>query len=452
MRRLLVVAAFLVAPSAATAATPVISSSAVSGAAPLTIRFDGSANEAVNTWSWSFGDGSTAEGPVVSHRYAKPGRYEATLTVRDQLGGASSSSVIIRAQALTVALSRPRVVFGTPATFRGSVVPAEATRVLLERRDGSTWKLVKAAQTSAAGRFAVRVLPGRTGVWRSRIAGSDVRSQGLKLDVAPRLTVRARAGIAFVGATVVVRAQPPIVARAHVTVLRSALAVAETTIPVGRPVLVPAPGIGRFTLRVEAGGSSATAPLEAGARALAIGSTGADVVALRARLAELHVHVPGPSTQFGYELYDAVIAFQKSRGLARTGQVTDDVWRALTAEVLPKPRYRGPGEHIEIDKTRQILLVVDGGATDAFLPVSSGATGNTPEGAWHILWKAPATSTWLGSAILYRTMTFHTNFAIHGYPSVPAYPASHGCVRIPIWTADWLYQRSPAGEPVYVYA
>jgi lipoprotein-anchoring transpeptidase ErfK/SrfK len=48
-------------------------------------------------------------------------------------------------------------------------------------------------------------------------------------------------------------------------------------------------------------------------------------------------------------------------------------------------------------------------------------------------------------------MTFHTHYAIHGFPSVPTYPASHGCVRVPIWIADWLYQQSPVGERVYVY-
>jgi lipoprotein-anchoring transpeptidase ErfK/SrfK len=48
-------------------------------------------------------------------------------------------------------------------------------------------------------------------------------------------------------------------------------------------------------------------------------------------------------------------------------------------------------------------------------------------------------------------MTFHGNFAIHGYYSVPVYPASHGCVRVPMWLADWLYDRSFVGERVYVY-
>lgn len=91
------------------------------------------------------------------------------------------------------------------------------------------------------------------------------------------------------------------------------------------------------------------------------------------------------------------------------------------------------------------------GAVTGVLPVSSGATGNTPEGSFRILWKAPATSTWLGSAILHRAMTFHGNFAIHGFDPVAAYPASRGCVRVPIWAADWLYRQLPVGERIFVY-
>jgi lipoprotein-anchoring transpeptidase ErfK/SrfK len=48
-------------------------------------------------------------------------------------------------------------------------------------------------------------------------------------------------------------------------------------------------------------------------------------------------------------------------------------------------------------------------------------------------------------------MDFYRNFAMHGYPSVPAYPASHGCVREPMWVADWTYQHSWVGETVYIY-
>jgi L,D-transpeptidase catalytic domain len=144
-------------------------------------------------------------------------------------------------------------------------------------------------------------------------------------------------------------------------------------------------------------------------------------------------------------------AFQKARGLERTGAVDASTWRALAQDVVPTPRRGVEGNHIEVSKSRQILMVVRDGETVWYLPVSSGTAGITPVGNYRILWKALATTTWLGPAILYRTMTFHTHYAIHGFASVPTYPASHGCVRIPIWLADWLYQHSPVGEPVYVY-
>jgi hypothetical protein len=213
----------------------------------------------------------------------------------------------------------------------------------------------------------------------------------------------------------------------------------------------PTPGVGTFAARIELSGGAVTVPLRAAARTLAYGSTGPDVDALRTRLAELHVHVPAPSTTFGSELVDSVVAFQKARGLDRTGTVGEATWRALSQNVVPSPRYRGAGTHIEVSKSRQILMIVRSGETVWYLPVSSGAGGITPVGNYRILWKALATTTWLGPAILYRTMTFHTHYAIHGFPSVPTYPASHGCVRVPIWVADWLYQQSPVGERVYVY-
>ena len=42
--------------------------------------------------------------------------------------------------------------------------------------------------------------------------------------------------------------------------------------------------------------------------------------------------------------------------------------------------------------------------------------------------------------------------AIHGYASVPTYPASHGCVRTPLWFAPGFYSRWDVGASVYVFA
>jgi lipoprotein-anchoring transpeptidase ErfK/SrfK len=79
----------------------------------------------------------------------------------------------------------------------------------------------------------------------------------------------------------------------------------------------------------------------------------------------------------------------------------------------------------------------------AILPVARGATGNTPQGRLpHPL--EGAGDEYLGSGP-------GSSIAIHGWADVPPYPASHGCVRVPIWDADWLYDRSPVGERVYVY-
>ncbi len=460
MRRPLVAAAFLVlTPTPAAAApAPSLAASATSGPAPLLVRFQASAAAvdpapAVVSYAWSFGDGAEAEGASVSHRFVEPGRYTVRLTVTDSLGGSEEASLDVRAQALRLALTPSTVVFGSRTLAHGALVPAEpAARVLLERRSGDAWRLVSTARTDSAGRFGSRLLPGRSGAWRARLAGSPVRSEPLLLKVAPQVRVEAGVGVAFLGAPLVVLATPRALARrARVTVLRAGRTVAQKTVPVGSRVSVPTPGVGSFALRIEVGGRTVRSSVSAGARTLSYGSTGRDVLALRNRLAHLRVHVPAPSTRFGSELYDAVIAFQKARRLPRTGAVTAEAWRALSAEWIPRPRYRGPGEHIEVVKGRQILLVVREGETVAILPVSSGAGGITPVGSFRIKWKALATTTWLGPAILYRTMTFAGNVAIHGFSSVPSYPASHGCVRIPIWAADWLYSRSSVGEPVYVY-
>jgi hypothetical protein len=321
--------------------------------------------------------------------------------------------------------------------------------VVIERRSTEGWVRIAAARTDSAGRFNARLRPARTGVLRARIG--VIRSAPERLTVAPELRARAGVGVAFVGAPLMFRARPATPSPFTVIVLRAGREVARTRGRPGARLMVPTPGVGAFSARIELAGGTLTVPLWATARTLSYGSTGPDVAALRARLAELHVHVPAPSATFDSELVDSVVAFQKARGLDRTGSVDETTWRALAQDVVPTPRYRGTGTHIEVSKSRQILMIVRNGEILWYLPVSSGAGGITPVGNYRILWKALATTTWLGPAILYRTMTFHTHYAIHGFPSVPTYPASHGCVRVPIWIADWLYQQSPAGERVYVY-
>jgi lipoprotein-anchoring transpeptidase ErfK/SrfK len=79
------------------------------------------------------------------------------------------------------------------------------------------------------------------------------------------------------------------------------------------------------------------------------------------------------------------------------------------------------------------------------VPVSTGATGNTPIGIFHVYSKVP------GGAVMYYSNYFTGAFAIHGYVDVPPYPASHGCVRVPMWIATHLYGLIPMGMRVYIH-
>lgn len=161
----------------------------------------------------------------------------------------------------------------------------------------------------------------------------------------------------------------------------------------------------------------------------------------------------------GQQTTAAVMAFQKVNGLAVDGVVGPATTAALL-EGSAEPSLRGgPADRIEVDLDAQLLHLIEGGQRTVTLKVSSGngeayrggaARANTPVGDFvvqrriHGLRQAE-----LGT--LYDPLYFHRGFAIHGSPSVPAYPASHGCVRVTIADAAWLIQRIPDGMPVQLY-
>jgi lipoprotein-anchoring transpeptidase ErfK/SrfK len=111
-----------------------------------------------------------------------------------------------------------------------------------------------------------------------------------------------------------------------------------------------------------------------------------------------------------------------------------------------------PASHLEVNKERQVLYVVRGSRVALIVPVSTaGLPGKfTPVGRFSIYRKVVGFDpSPLGT--LYDPMYFTGGYAIHGNPSVPPYPASHGCVRVPMWVAPHLYATNPYGETVYVY-
>ena len=177
---------------------------------------------------------------------------------------------------------------------------------------------------------------------------------------------------------------------------------------------------------------------------LALGSRGPSVRAVEERLRALRYALPRVDGYYGLDTHQAVLAFQKLERLPWTGRVDARVWSRLQRANVPRARHAGT--HIEVSKGQQVLLVVRQGVVEKIVHVSTGATGNTPLGRWHVYRKV---SGW--DWVLWYPMYFLRGFAIHGYPSVPSYPASHGCVRVPMWIAPQLYATHTWGSTVFVY-
>jgi hypothetical protein len=145
----------------------------------------------------------------------------------------------------------------------------------------------------------------------------------------------------------------------------------------------------------------------------------------------------------------AVIAFEKWEGLSRDGVVGTTVWARLHTAARPKPTRSGTTDPwIEVDKTKQVLLFCQNGAVKYTIPVSTGSADVgmiTPSGTFSIYSKTPPRGH------LYYPMAITSAIAIHGYPTVPTTPASHGCVRTQDWDQDVLYPITPLGTRVYIY-
>jgi peptidoglycan hydrolase-like protein with peptidoglycan-binding domain len=185
---------------------------------------------------------------------------------------------------------------------------------------------------------------------------------------------------------------------------------------------------------------------------LSIGSRSPLVGEFLRRLETIGYEVPNSTSEFGYDALESVYAFQKVEGLDRTGVADAAFWERLDNARTPQPRFELPAAHIEVNKTKQVLYVVRNGKVIHISPVSTaGLPGRfTPEGQFSIYRKVPGYDpSPLG--ILYKPMYFTGGYAIHGNPSVPPYPASHGCIRVPNFVIERLYASEPYGETVYVY-
>jgi hypothetical protein len=146
----------------------------------------------------------------------------------------------------------------------------------------------------------------------------------------------------------------------------------------------------------------------------------------------------------------AVLSFEKWSGLPRDGILDDRVVSALLLATRPQPFLRRPGKRIELLLRRQVALQIVDNRVERVFHVSSGAGGRTPTGSFRVYrkerlsWSVPF-STWMPWASY-----FVGGIAIHEYSPVPAYPASHGCVRMMARDAPLMYAFATVGTPVDV--
>ncbi len=199
------------------------------------------------------------------------------------------------------------------------------------------------------------------------------------------------------------------------------------------------------------------------------GAEGEAVANLQRRLTELGYWLGPVDGKYSALTVQAVMAFQKYSDLERTGRADLATIDALAAAVRPVARTT-EGSIAEVDKRRQVVLLVRDGRVEWVFNTSTGSgkrytetgtsgkevsgTAVTPDGRFTI--NREIAQGWRESelGLLWRPKYFNGGIAFHGAPNVPAYPASHGCVRLTVKAMDFMWEQNylPQGLPVWVYS
>ncbi|MCP5035424.1 MAG: L,D-transpeptidase family protein [Actinomycetia bacterium] len=197
------------------------------------------------------------------------------------------------------------------------------------------------------------------------------------------------------------------------------------------------------------------------------GDEGEAVESLQKRLASGPFN-PGPiDGEYGSATITAVWALEKLAGVPVDGDwgpLDEMAWEQLTDNQIGHPEKDHDQRWVEFDLSDQLVKVYDPGSTVPVL-ISHASSGSgvpwanedhsgssiTPTGSFHINGRI---SGWRESSLnigrLYNPLYFNGGIAFHGATSVPLYPASHGCVRLPMHIAEEMPSELPNGTPVHV--
>lgn len=194
---------------------------------------------------------------------------------------------------------------------------------------------------------------------------------------------------------------------------------------------------------------------------LKIGSRGIEVHNAKKRLKDLGFPPGNLSPTYDSALRMTVWAFQKANGLKPVDRIDSPTWQALLHPRRVRPLVAdGEPERTEIDLRRQLLTTWKGGKPVLVTHISTGARrpycekghcgfASTPLGDYRVGARVSGWSTGILGAMFYPVY-FNGGIAIHGSTLVPRYPASHGCVRLPLHNALDVYRFLQPDIPVYV--
>jgi hypothetical protein len=178
------------------------------------------------------------------------------------------------------------------------------------------------------------------------------------------------------------------------------------------------------------------------------GASGLFVQLMQQRLAALHFYIPQTGVYDGgmrlaLDAYHRLLGHGVSQSL--DGATVSDLLNGVGEFHI---RYPSHGRHAEGDLSRQVLALIDQGKVVALYPISSGKPSTpTVLGSFHVYLKTPG---YLPDGMYYSSF-FTGGYAIHGFNPAPDYPASHGCMRVPIVDAISIYRWLNVGDGVDVY-
>jgi hypothetical protein len=203
------------------------------------------------------------------------------------------------------------------------------------------------------------------------------------------------------------------------------------------------------TATAELGSLAATAGFTALGEIAHFGSTGPFVALVQQRLAALHFFIAqtgvyDQGTRWAIDAYHRLLRWGTAQTLD-TGTIT----ALLDGRGAFAIRYPGDGKHVEGNLARQLLALISSrGRVLSIYPISSGKPSTpTVLGRFRVYLKRPG---YLPDGMYYSSF-FYRGYAIHGYDPAPDYPASHGCMRVPIPDAISIYNWLRIGDWVDVY-